>query len=260
VNLTALRRRGLVFVLTALSAGVACTLKGVADPGIGDTGTRTGRKILFIGNSLTYTNNMPLILEAMGDSAGLSPLAVADVSFPDYSLQDHVANGSALTAIGAGGWELVVLQQGSSALPENRDELRQYTAIFAERIRKANSRPALYMVWPTFGRQADWEAVIQSYTLAASDVDGLLFPVGAAWLAVWKRDPGVPLYATDGLHPSLYGSYLAATVIFARIYGKSPVGLPARLRLRNGDVISIPGASATLLQQAAAEVTGTGPT
>jgi hypothetical protein len=34
---------------------------------------------------------------------------------------------------------------------------------------------------------------------------------------------------------------------------RSPVGMPAQLRLRNGVVITIPTAQATILQQAAAE-------
>ena len=34
------------------------------------------------------------------------------------------------------------------------------------------------------------------------------------------------LYTSDGSHPSIYGSYLAACVLYAVLTGKSPVGLP----------------------------------
>ena len=54
-----------------------------------------------------------------------------------------------------------------------------------------------------------------------------LFPVGEAWLAAQRLDPSIPLYAFDGLHPSGEGSYLAALVMYATLYAKSPIGLPA---------------------------------
>lgn len=193
----------------------------------------------------------------MADSAGGARLAVATVAFPDFALEDHWAEGSALKAIRGGGWEMVILQQGSSALPESRVNLRQWTTAFAAEIRKVNAQPGLYMVWPQSDRQFDFQNVITSYTLAAGDVSGTLFPVGSAWLAVWKRDPSVQLYSPDGLHPTIEGSYLAAAVFYAKLYGKSPAGLPLTLRFKSGAVVSIPKDLATILQASAAEVTGT---
>jgi hypothetical protein len=149
------------------------------------------------------------------------------------------------------------MQQGSSALPDSRVNLRQWTKNFSAEIRKVNSQPGIYMVWPQADRQFDFQDVITSYTLAASDVNGTLFPVGAAWLAVWKRDPSVALYSPDGLHPSIAGSYLAAAVMYAKLYAKSPVGLPAAVRTHSGATVSVSKELAALLRAAAAEVTGT---
>jgi hypothetical protein len=64
----------------------------------------------------------------------------------------------------------------------------------------------------------------------------------------------VGLYA-DGLHASPAGAYLSALVIYSRLLGKTPIGLPASLRLRSGVMISIPSQVAAVLQAAAAEVT-----
>lgn len=110
-------------------------------------------------------------------------------------------------------------------------------------------------LWPQRDRAFDFQRSMESYTLAAQDVNGILFPVGAAWLAAWRRDPGLALYASDGLHPSPAGSYLAGLVIHAVLSGHSPRGLPPRLRLRNGSTMAIDPPLATLLQEAAAEVT-----
>jgi hypothetical protein len=229
-----------------------------ADAGAGpEPPTRDGRPILFIGNSLTYVNDLPLIVEALADSVpGLTPaerLAPAMAAFPDYALEDHWANGTALRAIDQGKWSVVVLQQGSSALDESRVNLREWTRKFDERIRAVGARTAMYAVWPLATRQFDFDRVNESYTLAATDVNGMLLPVGEAWRAAWRRDPDLALYASDGLHPSIRGSYIGALVISAMLLDRSPVGMPARLSLRTGTVITIPAAEASLLQEAAAE-------
>ena len=111
----------------------------------------------------------------------------------------------------------------------------------------------MYAVWPFESRQFDFDRVNESYTLAATDVNGMLFPVGEAWRAAWRRDPNMALYATDGLHPSVRGSYVGGLVIAAMLLDRSPVGWPARLTLRTGAVVAIPAADATVLQEAAAE-------
>ena len=84
--------------------------------------------------------------------------------------------------------------------------------------------------------------------------NGLLFPVASAWLAAWRRDPTIDLYSPDGLHPSMAGSYLAALVMYGVLYHRSPVGLPARVRLISSAAVGVSSAEAALLQEAAAEV------
>jgi len=218
---------------------------------------REGRPILFVGNSLTYFNDLPLIVESLADSVpGLTPsqrLSPAMAAFPDFALEDHWAEGTAVSAIDGGTWSVVVLQQGSSALEESRVNLREWTKRFDPKIRASGARTAMYAVWPLATRQFDFDRVNESYTLAAADVDGMLFPVGEAWRAAWRRDPNLQLYASDGLHPSVRGSYVAGLVIASMILDRSPVGLPARFTLRTGVTITIPAAEAALYQEAAAE-------
>jgi hypothetical protein len=111
----------------------------------------------------------------------------------------------------------------------------------------------MYAVWPLATRQFDFERVNESYTLAATDVNGMLFPVGEAWLAAWRRSASLELYAPDGLHPSAYGSYVGALVITSMLLDRSPIGMPARVSLRNGATLTIPAADAAVLQEAASE-------
>lgn len=233
----------------------ACLSSAVSSPELSGTGT----PVLFIGNSLTYVNDLPGIVQSLADSAGGPTLAVETIAFPDYALIDHwnegVATGHARGEIAKGGWKFVVLQQGPSSVELNRDTLRLATRLFAQDMSKVGATAALLSAWPTIDRRQDFPRAIESYTLAASDVSGVLLPVAAAWLAAWKRDSTLALYS-DGLHPSIAGSYLSALVVFSVLERRSPMGLPSRLHLRSGAAMSVDPKVASVLQAAAAEATG----
>jgi hypothetical protein len=138
-------------------------------------------------------------------------------------------------------------------VPENRENMREYTRKFAEPIHQAGGRPALYMVWPSADRLAYFDEVRKSYTLAAEDVGGMLIPAGEAWRAAWRRDPNLSLLKRDGVHPTPMGSFTIALSIFGMLFSRSPAGLPARVRLRHGAFAQVTPALAPLLQEAAAE-------
>ena len=210
-------------------------------------------RVLFIGNSLTAYNHLPAIVEALAKAGGQPALDWKSVLLPGTSLEDQWRDGQARKAIGQGPWDYIVLQQGPSALDESRRSLLDYVGRFAKEIRAVGARPAIYMVWPSSSRTSDFDDVSQSYRMAARQVDGLLFPVGEAWRAAWKRDAQLALYSPDGLHPTPAGSYLAALVMYGQLYGKSPVGLPGRLALSAGGAIDVPEAQAKLLQESAEE-------
>lgn len=82
----------------------------VAPPATGPAAHR----VLFIGNSLTYVNDLPGTLVAVAATDGVS-IAVSSVALPNYALIDHIdpptARG-ALERISGAPWNFVVLQQG----------------------------------------------------------------------------------------------------------------------------------------------------
>ena len=238
----------IAFAIWSLTTG-SCLGQTVTDP----TDLGPGRRVLFIGNSYLYTQDVPGIVQALADSAGGDQLAVATVAGPDLALIDHWNIGTARSVIAQGGWEWVVLQQGPSSTALNRDTLRLATQYFAADIANIDAVPALFSAWPAENRRQDFPRAIESYTLAAADVSGMLLPIASAWLAAWDRDPDLQLYL-DGLHPSVDGAYLTALVIYARLLGQSPSGLPATLRLKSGRTISVTPQTAAVLQAAAAEV------
>ena len=91
-------------------------------------------QVLFIGNSLTYANDLPLMVQAIAKAAGRS-MYVESVTAGGANLEDQWNNGEAPKAISHQKWDIVVLQQGPSSLPDSRVNLREWTKIYAELIR-----------------------------------------------------------------------------------------------------------------------------
>jgi hypothetical protein len=210
-----------------------------------------GDGVLFVGNSLTYANDLPGIVEGLAIAAG-GRLQTASVAYPAYSLGDHLTQGDALRSIASKGWRVVVLQQGPSGLEESRRLLRMYTALFDPHVRAAGARTALFSVWPDSAFGTSFPEVAESYSLAASDVGGIYLPVTDAWTLAWQRDSSLRLYSADGFHPSEQGSYLSALVIAGVLTAQSPVGMAAHVVRPSGHELSIPPDLAGVLQGAAA--------
>ena len=183
-------------------------------------------RVLFVGNSLTYSNGLPRTVADLAKAAGQRTLYAVSIAFPDFALEDHLAQGDAARVLKAQDWDFVVLQQGPTSLASSRVLLERDARRFAPLIAQAKAKPALFMVWPTEDRQFAFNDVRDSYRAAAVDIDGLFLPAGMSWLEAWKRDAGLVLYL-DGLHPTPMGTYLAAMVIVQRLYGVSPVELTA---------------------------------
>lgn len=208
-------------------------------------------RVLFIGNSLTYANDLPGLVAAVARAVGGPPISTRTVGFPNYSLEDHWNRGNALAAIDEGGWDYVVLQQGPSSLPESRAHLVHWSERFGERIRAAGATPVLYMVWPSSDRIAFFDAVRESYRAGAEAAAGEFVPAGEAWRAAWEEDPGLALYSGDGFHPSLTGSVLAAFTFYDRLHGGLPAVAPTELPRTGLSPLRMSAELAALLRRAA---------
>jgi hypothetical protein len=209
-----MRRRGLglTAVITAAVLGLACASARAVSP---SEGAGSGPSVLFIGNSLTASNDLAARVASLAAAAG-RPLRTSAVTISGASLLDHWQNGRAVEAIRNGHWDVVALQQGPSTLPESRAELIASTRQFAAEIRAAGGRPALLMVWPLPGQTA--ESVSASYRAAAEANDALLVPAGEAWTTALRTDGGLLLTQDDGFHPSLLGTWLAALTVECTLY------------------------------------------
>ena len=147
---------------------------------------------------------------------------------------DHWNLGEAQKALATRSWDVVVMQQGPSALPESQVNLRAWAMRFADEARSRGTRPALLTVWPESNRQSALSDVILSYRRAAGAAGAELLPAGVAWQEAWRCDRRVPLYGGDGFHPSPLGTYATALVVYGRLFQGSAADAEARARRRAG--------------------------
>ena len=187
------------------------------------------RRVLFVGNSLTYANDLPAMVQSLARTAGDTALRTAVIAEADFALEDHYYVGTVQRTLERSDWEFVVLQQGTSALPESQQHLRSWTTQFAPLIRAAGAEPVLYQVWPITSRRFDADAAVTSYFNAAVAVQGIFAPAGDAFTDALGLDADIGVYSNDGLHPTRRGTYVAALVILSRLIGTAPESLPPRI-------------------------------
>lgn len=212
--------------------------------------TQRPLRVLFIGNSLTATNNLPAFVAALARTSKHAKVEYRTFAPGGVSLEDHWKIGSARRALAAERWDAVVMQQGPSALLESRANLCDWTQRFAAEVRARGAKPYLLMVWSAgkFGLPE----VVDSYAAAAAEAKVALLPAGAAWGAAWRRKPRLALHGRDGFHPSRLGTYLAALVVYAGLRDISPARLPASLVVAKKRFTATPG-TARVLRDSAAE-------
>ena len=189
--------------------------------------------VLFIGNSYTYCNRLPIMLEKLSAAGDVADVRTELVAPGGCTFRRHWRLTGARSAIRRGGWDYVALQDHSLAAIRRPEVMRRYSRLFAERVRAAGAKPIFYMTWARQWAPEMQDTITLGYTCAARETKALVAPVGEAWKLAFARRKGLVLHVADRSHPNPAGTYLAACVFYAVIHGKSPLGLPGRLTFTN---------------------------
>lgn len=179
-------------------------------------------RILFVGNSLTYTNNLPELVEKEAKSRGLK-VQTTMLAFPNYAIIDHWNDGEVQKLIRSEKFDFVVVQQGPSSQEEGSRMLLEDGARLGLLCENHGSKLAYFMVWPSRSYYYTFDGVIKNHKTAAKENDALLCPVGEAWKVYFDENNDFSLYGRDGFHPSPKGSRLAASVIIDTLFESAEV-------------------------------------
>ena len=209
--------------------------------------TSSSSRILFIGNSFTYINS-----GVDQEMKGLDPsLQVRRVAVGGYTLKDHWNAGDALSAIREAKWDYVVLQDQSQIPVISTAQFVEYAAKFDREVRQTGGKTILFMTWErpdSLSVGVTTQNLADAYFNAGNQRGVKVAPVGLAFARALANRPDLELYVQDG-HPTETGTYLAASVLYATILDKSPLGL-------SYSPPSMPDAEKQFLQRTAAEFMG----
>lgn len=172
----------------------------------------TDYNILFIGNSLTYSNDLPGLVRNLGETKSID-IGVKSVVKGNYALIDHWNDGVIQQEIASAQYDFVVVQQGPSSQAFGRQVLIEYGKKIKDLCDKYDAQLAYYMVWPSRTYYHTFDGVIKNHEDAASLNEALLCPVGRVWKKHFDATEDFSYYGSDGFHPSLKGSQVAAEVI-----------------------------------------------
>jgi hypothetical protein len=200
---------------------------------------RPGRRVLFVGNSLTYYNDMPDMVSRLAEEdPGARPLYAVSFTRPGWALQNAARDAKLRRLIDEVHWDALVLQEHSGLASSSPSEVGAYSVPYAMQLQHMaaaqGARTVVFMSWST------------RHVNDLGDQLGVpVAPFGAAWDEALRRRPGIDLLADDGRHPNKAGSYLAASVLYGTLTGRSPT--------RSSFDAELPDIEARFLRQVAAE-------
>lgn len=173
--------------------------------------------ILFIGNSLTYTNDLPTLVKQNAGERGIT-IGTKMIALPNFAIVDHWTVGEVQQYIESKRFDFVIIQQGPSSQEDGRQMLIESGAQYKELCKDNNAELCYFMVWPSLTYYHTFEGVIKNHQDAASINDAILCPVGEVWKAHFDSTNNFDYYGPDGFHPSITGSLVAAEVIVDTLF------------------------------------------
>jgi hypothetical protein len=193
-------------------------------------------KILFVGNSYVSTNDLPGTLRTMAASMG-DTFTMTSVAPGGFTLANHWNSASSIAALSQPGWDFIIFQAQSQEPSFPPSQVQTQTFPYAkslDSLAKVFSPCAEVMYYMTWGRKYGDAAncvgypvlctydgmqgrLRDSYVQMASDNKSSVCPVGQVWRSVRQQDSTIELYVSDQSHPTVTGTYLAASAFYTSI-------------------------------------------
>ena len=193
-------------------------------------------RILFIGNSYTFNNNLPDQVEKMFlDQNKTISIEIKSLTPGGARLQDHLNFPFTLDTIREGNWDIVILQGHSLEPLKNPIGFKDAALTLIKIAKDSGAEVYLFETWsralgaPEYseewsGRNPDMmqKLISKEYIDVAISTDATVIPIGRIWQRLRIEIPEIGLYSTDSSHPTPCGSYLAACVIYKYLFDEDP--------------------------------------
>lgn len=181
--------------------------------------------ILFIGNSLTYYNNLAKMFEDVANLRGHDVTCTAATNGGKNLIFQSTAD-NVVNAIKKGGYEIVFLQDIVGSFNAANLETGATAVINVIKQYNPNAKIMFYAPWPTSGNLTGANStlpyVTSSYAAAARSRDAKLAPAGEAFFDLFYNY-GYNWY-DDDRHPQPYGTFVSVSTIYYTVFGDEACG------------------------------------
>lgn len=231
-------------LLFSILLAIATTASAYEAPKVTQTNPLAPKSAIFIGNSFFYYNNsmhghLRNIISAAdkkqsfrGTSVTISgsgldwhnveayfqPNGIGRYSF----VGDNKVQFNKLDKL----FDVAIMMDCSQCPvhPDLKSVFAEYAKKHSDTVRKHGAEPILFMSWAYADAPEMTEQLADAYVKTGNANNAMVIPAGLAFARSIATRPDLNLYVPDKRHPSLMGTYLAANVVYASLFKKSPAG------------------------------------
>ncbi|MEI6489341.1 MAG: T9SS type A sorting domain-containing protein [Bacteroidota bacterium] len=202
-------------------------------------------KVLFIGNSFTSNNNLPLLFQEMAIGANKAVvvnaytpggMSVGDIS---QGTSAHMNNPIVYNLIRSNNWDFLLLQDNQGRFVNTFGVFPSSSLVIQGHIKIRDSllyyHPCAKMLWfAGWGPKAGYlpyastgtgliDNIYNNYRYLLDTAQQIIAPIGPAWQRIIANDTSINLWDVDDVHPGLNGSWLTAAVVYSTVFKSSPM-------------------------------------
>lgn len=209
--------------------------------------------ILFIGNSFTLRNNLPLQIKRLSNSDGIK-IKTYTSARPAATFNSHSKSELTNYLINKfDDWNAIILQEQSSMFSnwQYRTRSLPYSKILYDKMKNHTNKVILYDTWGyRYGDPNFWnnfnddfykmsdrieKGYIETKELLTDGPSVSIANVNDSWKKAYASFQKL-LYNRDNFHPSIYGTYLTACAFYTSFFNKTSVGIkyrPSKISRKN---------------------------
>jgi hypothetical protein len=181
-------------------------------------------RVLFVGNSYVYYNNLAQLIGLITDSMD-TKIICKKSTIGAATLEQHWNGSRGLKSkqiIASNKFNIVVIQDNSMWPLEHKDSLLFFGHLFCDYIKANGAKPYLYNTWAREKTPETQTKINEVYSELAKAENAAVVPVGASWALARQSMPNMNLFHPDGSHPSALGTFLIALNFIKKITGALP--------------------------------------
>jgi hypothetical protein len=181
-------------------------------------------RVLFVGNSYVYYNNLAQLIGLITDSMQ-TKIICKKSTIGAATLEQHWNGSRGLKSkqiIANNKFDIVVIQDNSMRPIEHKDSLLFFGHLFCDFIKNSGAKPYLYNTWAREKTPETQVLINNAYNELANLETATIVPVGTSWALARNKIPSMNLFHQDGSHPSPLGTFLIALNFIKKITGTLP--------------------------------------